>query len=422
MQKKYWTFILFLVLVSIWSIFFSTTKFFLWWDLKETLNVSLQTIAWYLSLWWVISYLIWWALASTFLKKYLLFTLSFLSLIFVTIWYIDWIDSNFYLWFIMIFIGAFYWAWSVVKNVIISIEIKKTGMPDTKVNALVSIVFIVSIIFGSIFWGLLFENMANAWYLVIISMLVVSSILSLFLDYDKVTFKSLISNWLKPYVFERKMKFTNSMKSYLPELKYIFKQYGLIIISASFLWAISTIVSQKAVEYSMVIFNKVESEASFVLLYSALWAIIWSLISIKMEKYRWQYFILTNFIFWVLIILFPFFSKSYLEISVFAFIIALFFWISSNLIDSYFFRILWEENKKEYGSSTYWLILSIIIFSMMFLSNFIQKYSWYTFVNQYSSYGFTSIGIWYDFLMIFLWTIVLLVTYIIYVNKLKKWD
>lgn len=421
MQKKYGTFILFLILVSIWSVFFSTTKFFLWWDLKETLNVSLQTLAWYLSLWGVIAYLVWWALASTFLKKYLLFTLSFLTLLFVTSWYIFWFSSNAYLWFIMVSIWAFYWAWSVVKNVIISIEIEKTGMPDTKVNALVSIVFIVSIIFGSIFWGLLFEKMAGAWYLVIILMLVFSSIISLFLDYDKVSFKSLISNWFKNYAYERKMKFTNSMKSYLPELKYIFKNYGLLIISASFLWAVSTIVSQKAVEYSMVHFGKTESEATFVLLYSALWAIFWSLISIKMEKYRWQYFVLTNFIFWVLVVIFPFFSISYLHVSVFAFIIALFFWMSSNLIDAYFFKILWEQNKKEYGSSTYWLILSLVIFAMMFLSNFIEKYSWYSLINQYSSYGLTSYSLWYDFLMIFLWVIVILVTYVIYVNKLKKW-
>jgi len=101
-------------------------------------------------------------------------------------------------------------------------------------------------------------------------MLVFSSIISLFLDYDKVSFKSLISNGFKNYTYERKMKFTNSMKSYLPELKYIFNHYGLLIISASFLWAISTIVSQKAVEYSIVNFGKTESEATFVLLYSAL--------------------------------------------------------------------------------------------------------------------------------------------------------
>ena len=87
-------------------------------------------------------------------------------------------------------------------------------------------------------------------------MLVITSILSLFLDYDKITFKSLLSNGFKSYYFDRKHKFISSMKEYIPDIKYITKKYYIIMLSSSFLWAISTIVSQSAVEYSEANFDK----------------------------------------------------------------------------------------------------------------------------------------------------------------------
>jgi len=49
-MKKYKTFIIFLFLVAIWAAFFSSMKFFLWGELKGTLNPSLQSIAGYFSL------------------------------------------------------------------------------------------------------------------------------------------------------------------------------------------------------------------------------------------------------------------------------------------------------------------------------------------------------------------------------------
>lgn len=212
------------------------------------------------------------------------------------------------------------------------------------------------------------------------------------------------------------------MKLYLPELKYIFKHYALIIISAWFLWAISTIVSQKAIEYSIINFNKSESQSALILLYSALWVILWSLVSIKMEKDRWKYFIINNFIFWILVILFPFFSKNYIQVSIMAFAIGFFFWIASNLLDAYFFKTIWEENRKEYGSSTYWLIVSLVVFIMMFSSNIIEKYSPIGLINNnILKSPFSQSQTWYDVLMLFLWFIIILITYIIYINKIKRW-
>jgi MFS family permease len=395
-MQKYGTFILFLVLVTIWSMFFTTIKFFLWGDLKDTLHVSLQTISWYLSLGWVIAYLVWGALATTFLKKYLLFALSFLTLIFVLCGYIFVLDTEVYFWFTVIFIGMFYGAWAVVKNIIISIEIKKTWLPDTSVNAYVSIVFIVSLIIWSILGWLLFENLWKNWYLVIIFMLCLSSVLSLKLDYDNISLRSLLTNWVKPYYFERKEKFKDSMRDYLPELKYISHNYTLLIVSSSFMWAISTLTSQKAIEYSVANFWKWESEAAMILLYSAVWAIIWSVVSMKMWWKRWFWFIVTNIIFALLVWFLPMFSYNYEIVATFAFLIWVFFGISSNLLDAYYFKILWDEDKKEYWASTYGLILSLILSFMMFIANYIEK----TFS--------------YDVLMMILWIILFIISYLIY--------
>lgn len=104
---------------------------------------------------------------------------------------------------------------------------------------------------------------------------------------------------------------------------------------------------------------------------------------------NWFYFLITGLLFAVCVLLFPFITFSYRAITIMAFILWLFFWASSNLIDAYFFNKIWVENKKEYGSSTYWLVLSAIIFVMMFLSSFIADIYWY------------------NILMYFLWSVLL---------------
>ncbi len=381
-MKKYKTLIIFLILTAIWSAFFSVFKFFLWGDLKTIIlnpetQPDLQEISWYLSLWWAISFLVWWALAHTFLKKYFLFFISLFALIFTTLGFFVWMNNKIILSATLITIWIFYGLRTVVRNIIISIEIKKTWLPDTMINALVSIIFIVSLIAWTIIWWLLTEKLWHNGLYIIIAILTASCIVSLLLDYDKISLKSLLINGVESYYLDRKTKISKSMKQYIPDIKHISKKYFAIIIVSSLLWAVSTIVSQKWVEFSTQNFDKKNSEAAFILLYSAVWAIIWNIVSMKMEKNRWKYFLIFNIILWLLIIGFPFFSTSFLKIKIMAFIIWIFFWWASNLLDAYFFRKIWEDNKKEYGSATYGLILSLTIFIMMFISSNIDKIFWY---------------------------------------------
>lgn len=377
-MNKFKTFIIFVVLVSIWATFFATIKFYLWWELSDTLKPDLQKISWYLSLWCVFAFLVWGAFASTFLKKYYLFVISILSLLLVSIGYFIWFNTSYWFAFVVVLIWFLYWLWNVVKSVIIAIEIKKTWLAETLVNAIVWITFVIFIIIWSIVWSLLFEKLWHDGYLIIMSLLFIASIASFNLDYDKVHFSSLIKNGWNKYLYDRKNSLQKSISLYIPDLKYILKNYSFIIIASSFLWTISTIVSQASIEFSVEKFSIDASKATYVLLYSAVGAILWNVLSVKMNKNRWKFYIIFNSLFGIIIFLFPFLAFNFSILSFMALILWMFFWVSSNLVDSYLLKRIWEENKKEYWASTFWLVFSIILFSMMFLSSLILQKFWFT--------------------------------------------
>ena len=376
-MKRFKTFIIFIILVATWGTFFASFKYFLWWDLWDSLKPDLQKIAWYMSLGWVLAYLVWWAFASTFLKKYYLFIISVFTFIFLLSSYLFWFSTNTSLAFIITLIWFLYWLWNVVKSVLISIEIKKTWLRETVVNAYVWMVFVIFLIVWSILWNLIFEKLWHNWYILLMGLMLFGAIISFNLDYEKIPFTSLIRNWWNSYLYERKNTLTKSIKAYIPDLKYIVKKYLYVIIGSSLLWAITTIVSQSSVEYSVNTFGIEASKASFLLLYSAVWAIAWNILSMKMNTNRWKFFIIFNTLFSLVIIAFPFLAKSFLYINIMATILWVFFWIISNLVDSYLMKSFWDENKKEYWASTNWLVLSLVIVCMMFVSSSVLQNFWY---------------------------------------------
>ncbi len=378
-MKKYKSFIIFLVLIAIWATFFASYKYFIWGDLASSFKLDLQKIAWYMSLGWVVAYLVWWAFATIFLKKYYLFIISIFSFIFLLLSYTFWFSTNISIAFIITLIWFLYWLWNVVKNVIISIEIKKTWLRETVINAFAWMVFVIFLIFWSIIWNVIFENLGHNWYLVLMIFMLCSAYISFNLEYEQTSFSSLIKNWRNKYLYERKSNFIKAMSNYIPDLKFIVKKYYPVILWTSFLWAATTIVSQSSVAYSVNTFWVEPSKASFLLLFSALWAIVWNIFSMKMNSNRWKYFIIFNTLFSLLIIAFPFLAKSFLYINIMALILGLFFWIISNLVESYLMKSFWDENKKEYWASTYGLVLSLVIVFLMFISSAIlENYSYQT--------------------------------------------
>jgi len=371
--KKYKTLIIFLLILAIWSFLFSCIKYFIWQDLNTTLKPDLQSLAWYLSLGAVFSYLIWWAVAYSFLKRYILAFLSFFVLLIISFIYFVDIYSFLNLWIVISLIGFLYGLWVVLRNIIVSIEIQKTWIKDTKLNALVNIIFIVFVILGTVLGSKLSELYNHNGLLVIIWFLIVLFSFSLSLDYDNVCLKTWIKCMVsKKYLVEKKLVFKNSLSKFIPEIKYIWKNFFYLIITSSIIWSIATIVSQKIVEISIDKFHMLASNASFAMLYSSLWAILWNIIS-SVLKDRWKSFLILNLIMTVLILFFLFFSNSFLQISILIFILWWVFGANSNLIDAYFLKKIWEEDKKEYWSATYGLVFSIVLFIMMFVASFIDK-------------------------------------------------
>ncbi|MFA5916621.1 MAG: MFS transporter [Candidatus Gracilibacteria bacterium] len=393
-MKRFKTFIIFIILVATWGIFFASFKYFLWGDLGDSLKPDLQKIAGYMSLGGVFAYLIGGAFASTFLKKYYLFIISIFTFIFLLSSYLFGFSTNTSFAFIITLIGFLYGLWNVVKSVLISMEIKKTGLRETVVNAYVGMVFVIFLIVGSILGNLIFEKLGHNGYIVLMGLMLFGSIISFNLDYDKIPFSFLTKNGWKIYLFGRKESLTKAIKAYIPDLKYIVKKYLYVIIGSSLLWAITTIVSQSSVEYSVNTFGIEASKASFLLLYSAVGAIAGNILSMKMNTNRWKFFIIFNTLFSFVIIAFPFFAKSFLYINIMASILGIFFGIISNLVDSYLMKSFGDENKKEYGASTNGLVLSLVIVCMMFVSSSVlQNFGYQTLMISLGSISFVMGGV-----------------------------
>lgn len=376
-MNRFKTFSIFLILVVVWALFFASIKYFLWWDLSDTISPDLQKIAWYLSLWSIGAFLVGGAFARIFLKKYYLFMISFITLLFVIYWYLFSYSSELIFAWIITMIGFFYWLWNIMKSVIVSIEIKKTWLPETAVTAIVGMMFVLCIIVWSLIWSIVYEGMWHNWYFIIISYLIIASIVPFFLDYDGITFSSLMNQGWWSYFHLRVDGFRSAMWQYIPDLKYITQKYWAIIITSSILWSLSTIISQSTVEYSAIKFGIKNSEATMILLYSAVGAIVGSFLSIKMNSNRWLYFLIFNILFAITVFLIPILWTTFAILSVMAAILGTCFWTAVNLSDSYLLKCYGDENKKEYGASTMWLMFSIILFISMFVSSIALKTLWY---------------------------------------------
>jgi hypothetical protein len=355
--------------VVVWAIFFATIKFFLWGDLSASLRPNLQEIAGYLSLWWIWAFLVGGAFAHTFLKKYYLFAIALLTSLFILYGYIFSYSTDMIFAISITFIGFLYGLWNVMKSVIISIEIKKTGLPETAVTAIVGMMFVLCIIIGSLVGNIIYENMWHSWYLVLLAYLIIAGVTPFFLDYESTEFRSLLKNGWWVYIQERKVSLIQALQQYIPDISYIARKYGMIIITSSVLWSLSTIISQITVEYSADKFGIKNSEATMILLYSALWAIVGSFISIKMNTNRWFYFLVFNILFAITVFLTPIIGNTFFILSMMAGILGMCFGTALNLSDSYLLKCFWEEDKKEYGASTMGLIFSTILFVSMFLSS-----------------------------------------------------
>lgn len=156
-MKSYKNLVIFLILVVLWSAALGIFKYFLWAAMSSGLDMSLETIAGYISLGGIFAYLFGGALAYTFQIRSLLVTSSLLAIIVSMVGMMTDFQSATIMPLVVIIFGYCYGLWSAMRNMLISTEIERTGLSDTFVTGLVTIAFTVAIIGGSIGGGKVYE-------------------------------------------------------------------------------------------------------------------------------------------------------------------------------------------------------------------------------------------------------------------------
>lgn len=380
---KHKNLILLFILIIVWSLFFAIYKYFMWWIFK-TEDITLQYISGYLSIGTIWAFIVGWLLYELLReKKYHFVTILFTLISIISIYFLSSADivSNYSLvWWITLIVWFFYWLWWVLRNILISTQIHESNLWDTKINGLANIFFITSIIIWSIVWWMIAEKVSINGIFIICAILFIWLISGGFLWYKNLEKTKSV-----------KEKALEYKKSYIADFLFIIRKYFIIMTYIALIITIATILSQKAIEYNVDILKKLPSDATFILLYSAVWSILWNIISMKIHTHRWHYFLWFSIFFALSTFLFPIFISNFDQTKILAFIAWLFFWITYNLLESYFFRKIAEDNKKSFGSATLWIVTSSVIALLMFLVDFIQKMAWFN-------------GVYY-----FMWSIILVI-------------
>lgn len=365
---KHKNIIIIYLLIAIWSLFFAIYKYFIWGIFKNDV-VTLQYISWYLSIWTVFSFIIWWLFYEIFKEKLYHFLIIFFTIISLfSIFLINnsYTEKYILVGIITVIIWFFYWLWWVLRNILISNEIQETKIEETTINWLANIFFISSIIVGAILWWLIEEKLKIDGLFLILWMLLIWLLVWIWLKDNK-------NENLKNKILEYK-------QNYINDFKFIIKKYFLIMFFCALLITIWTILSQKAVEYYVEIWWKTWSSSALILLFTALWSIIWNIISMKIWKNKWNFFLINSILFSISCFLFPTFISDFRNTSILATITGIFFWITYNIIEAYFFKKIAIDDKKSYGSVSLWIITSITIAFLMFLVDIIDKYFWFDWV------------------------------------------
>jgi len=173
---------------------------------------------------------------------------------------------------------------------------------------------------------------------------------------------------------EKRAILGNSFRKFLPQIRILLSRYLVLMIVPAVILTISTILSQKSVAVSVDMFQKAPSEGSLMLLYAAVGAILGNIVTLKATAHRWTYFALGIGMYALLAFAYPFLLGSYMIIIVITFVAGILFGVTINLTEGYLFYRFAQDDYKEYGAAVYGMILSVIIFIMMFAVDVLQKY------------------------------------------------
>ncbi len=357
---KHKNLILFIAITFIRSIFLAALKFFLRSYLKDV-SISLEEIAGYLSLWGILSYIVWSALAYRFRKKNLIL---FSLLLAICCLVIGNIAGYYPFWIFVILVsgmGFAYSLWLVVKSIILSIEIQRSNHGEAKINGMINITILLGILIGSYIGFTIFSTRWPDWFQAIIWMLAIASLLTMAMNYDN--------------HFEAK-SFTITFKKSFPNIMSITKKYIWLLLPIGALRAISTAIGQKMLEIGIDIFQKTWKSSIIIIIISFIGAICWHVVSAFFKRRRKTIAMIFTIIFWLSTMYFPHIIDKYeyfITLNIFWFFVGFFFGIAVNLLEGRFFFHIGDDHRKEYGSVTYGIMTSVIIFLIMIAADYLSK-------------------------------------------------
>lgn len=357
---KYKNIIIFVTVTFLRSVFVSMLKFFLRSYLKDV-HISLEEITGYLSLWWMAAYLIWSALAYTFRKKNITIFAWLIAILCLAIGN----ALGYYPFRIFVVlvsgIGFAYSLRLVTKSIILSIEIQKSGTWEAKINGIINIAILIGILLWSYLWFVVFAKRGTNGFQVIIGLLVVSSLLTMLMDYDT--------------HFETK-PFWQTLRHSLPHIGWIIKKYVRLLLPIAALRAISTAIGQKMLEMGVDIFQRTPKSSISIIIVSFLGAILGHIVSAFFLRRRKTIAMVFTIIFWLTTIYFPHIIgkyEYYITLKFFWFFVGVFFGIAVNLLEWRYFFHIGDDHRKEYWSVAYGIMTSIIVFIIMITSDYLSK-------------------------------------------------
>lgn len=360
MMKKHKNLILLLIITLLRSIFLWMAKFFLRFALKED-NRTLEEIAWYISLWSALSYLVWWALTYTFRKKPIAI-ISWIVVIGCLIYgyMTDYFPlKNFA--FIITIMGFFYGLRLTIKGILTTVEIMQSWWSETKINATINIVIFLWLLVGAYWWFDIYERLQGVGVIGLIWTVILATILIIFTNYDN-NFK--------------KHTLRSAITKNIPNILGAIKKYFFYLIPIGILRAISTAVGQKMLEIGVDIMKKEPTKGIIVIIVSMWWAILGHILSTWVTKRKKVVSILLTILLAISTVFFPNFlaqKDTFLFMMGYSTYLWLIFWIIVNLIEGRFYHTIGEDNRKEFWSAAYWIITSIIIFLIMILGDYATK-------------------------------------------------
>ncbi len=350
---------LFIIITFLRSAFISMLKFFLRSYLKD-IHISLEEITGYISLWWLIAYLLWSSLAYVFHKKNIVIFSWLLAICCLIIGKF----CGYYPFRVFVLltssIGFAYSLRLIAKSIILSSEIQKSLYGETRINGTINIAILVGILIGSYLGFTIFAQRWANGFGIIIATLILASILTTMMNYDQ-DFES------KPFL--------PTLAHSLPNIRGIIKKYIRLLLPISVLRAISTAIGQKMLEIGVDVFQRTPKASIIVVVISFVGAIVGHLISVFFKRKRKMIAMIYTIIFGLTTIYFPHIIDKYeyfITLNIFWFLVGIFFGIAVNLLEWRYFFHIGEDHRKEFWSVAYGIMTSSTIFFIMITADYLN--------------------------------------------------